>query len=948
MLMAGFVWQASLAQENKKGIYFSHSSGFYDTPFDLSLTAENPAATLNYTIDGSDPLNSDTRVTVGNNAIIQIDPEIDEIRPTTPAFIVRAVALVADTFSTEYVAGTYIFLDKVKQQSHPGYGWPIGNINEQVIDLDVDTDITEDLEYADLIDDALLDIPTFSVVTDYENLFDRNSGIYVNAQGHGKVWERFCSVELINPDGSEGFYENAGLRIRGGWSRHPNFPKHAFRLFFREEYGTDKLRFPLFDQEGVDEFDKIDLRCAQNYSWANGNGELNTFVREVFSRDTQRDMDRPYTRSRYYHLYLNGLYWGLFQTQERAEARYAASYFGGDKEDYDVVKVNTDYYQYEMEATDGNLDAWNRIWSLCTTGFYNNKEYFRLEGKNSIGKPLKGAEVLVDIDNLIDYMMIIFYTGNYDSPVTQFRGNDFPNNVYCIYNREDKSQGFKFLSHDAEHSLMYKSITAGTGLNEDRVNIGTISGDQKMEIREFKYFNPHWLHHKLTQNEEYRIRFADRAEKHLSNGGVFTEENAVKRFNNRAKEIDMAIIGESARWGDTRHHPAYTRDNAWLPELENVRQKYFPYRTDIVIKQLQRADLYSHMSTVKFVVADTLFELSEYYIENEIDISIENPNSGGIIYYTLNGDDPRQVGGYLTLGAMELNDQASLNFRNSALLNFRVLKGDNWSALRTLNLISDQDDLTNLKLTEIHYHPKDEIQGADTLKSKDLEFIEFKNIGETALNLSGIQIDSAVNFTFPPNTILAPGQFYVVASKPTVFYDYYALHANGNFKNNLSNSGEQIVVSDSKGNVLINLSYSDNDPWPDKADGDGPSLVSIHFNPTDDPANPDYWRISIYDGGTPFRDDELITNIEKENFNTGLKVYPNPARNEVNVSVNNLSQEAILDISIYNLDGKKVWSNQVLNHSKIDLLSSGADRGIKVMTIKHKGYFATSKICINP
>ena len=74
-------------------------------------------------------------------------------------------------------------------------------------------------------------------------------------------------------------------------------------------------------------------------------------TREVFSRDSQGDMSQPYTRSRYYHLYLNGMYWGLFQTQERAEARFAAEYLGGNDEDYDVVKVNTEDWNYRIEAT---------------------------------------------------------------------------------------------------------------------------------------------------------------------------------------------------------------------------------------------------------------------------------------------------------------------------------------------------------------------------------------------------------------------------------------------------------------------------------------------------------------------------------------------------------------------------------------------------------------------
>jgi hypothetical protein len=225
----------------------------------------------------------------------------------------------------------------------------------------MDPDVVNDSRYSSSIKVSLLGIPSISVVTDMAGLFDPSVGIYVNADGHGLDWERFSSVELINPDGSSGFHVNAGLRIRGGWSRHDDFPKHSFRLFFREAYGVPKLEFPLFGDEGVSEFDKIDLRCEQNYSWANWSGEHNTMVREVFSRDSQRDMGQPYTRSRYYHLYLNGMYWGVYQTQERSEARYASDYLGGSKEDYDVVKVNTENYAYRIEATDGVLTTCCRV-----------------------------------------------------------------------------------------------------------------------------------------------------------------------------------------------------------------------------------------------------------------------------------------------------------------------------------------------------------------------------------------------------------------------------------------------------------------------------------------------------------------------------------------------------------------------------------------------------------
>lgn len=103
---------------------------------------------------------------------------------------------------------------------------------------------------------------------------------------------RESASELLNPDGSAGFQINAGLRIRGGWSRHPNYPKHAFRLFFNSIYGASKLDYPLFGDEGTSKFDKIDLRCDQNYSWANAGWESahNTGAREVFSRDTHKEI----------------------------------------------------------------------------------------------------------------------------------------------------------------------------------------------------------------------------------------------------------------------------------------------------------------------------------------------------------------------------------------------------------------------------------------------------------------------------------------------------------------------------------------------------------------------------------------------------------------------------------------------------------------------------------
>jgi hypothetical protein len=155
------------------------------------------------------------------------------------------------------------------------------------------------------------------------NLFDPVTGIYANASGHGEEWERPMSLELLDPTNAVPgrFQENGGLRIRGGFSRNPQFFKHSFRIFFNRGYGAGSLKYPLFEDEGAQEFDKFDLRTSQNYSWPrNESPTFDTMVREVFCRKTLGDMGQPYRRSRYYHLYLNGQYWGLYETDERPSA----------------------------------------------------------------------------------------------------------------------------------------------------------------------------------------------------------------------------------------------------------------------------------------------------------------------------------------------------------------------------------------------------------------------------------------------------------------------------------------------------------------------------------------------------------------------------------------------------------------------------------------------------
>lgn len=881
---------------------FSTERGFYSEPFDLLIFSKPSGLTIYYTLDGTDPRTSITAISESAPVQIHIDPEITTGRDGAPGIVIRACASQGDSLFSLVATYTFLFLNKIKTLSpdgvQPGPQWPLPNNSDysfQFIDYGMDPDVMNDIRYQNKIEAALLAIPTISIVTDLNNLFDPDSGIYVNAYERGKEWERKASIELLNPDGSPGFQIDAGIRIRGGWFRHPMNPKHAFRLFFREEYGFDKLRFAMFGAEGTDEFDKLDLRTSHNFSWSSMGDPLNTMNRDVFSRDTQREMRQPYTRSRYYHLYINGTYWGLYQSQERSEARFAATYFGGSRDDYDVIKISVppEAY-YEIDATDGNLLTWQELWQACQVGFSTNASYFKIQGLNPDGTRNPEYKVLLDIDNLIDYMLLIFHTGNLDAP-TDLSGTR-PNNFYAIYNRNEPD-GFKFFAHDNEWTMLF--LNNRSGLYYNKV-------DDNPTVTNSKGLHPHYIHRKLTANPEYRMRVADRVYKHFFNHGALTPATCTARFLARANEIDLAIIAESARWGDAKEEKPFTKDDHWLPAINDIVNNWFPNRTNIVLGQLKSANLYPTFNPPLFLNND--IEIQEEYLETSTGFSlvVVNPDtSKGDIYYTLDGSDPRQIGGQVSEQAMYGADRDTVIISTTTAIKARTKYGSNWSALHQITLAVPNQNWHNLKFTEIHYNPLDE----GTVSGREYEFIELKNIGSQPLNLTQVAFGDGILYTFPTGTVLNAGEFIVLASNSTEFARRYGFAPFAAYVGQLDNAGEQVAIITASGDTIISFKYDNQSPWPEQADGSGYSLVPKNPDQLDDPGNPDNWRASYRIHGSPGVDDVVMGIVTVSDplpdRYTLHQNFPNPFNSKTMISFS-IPAKMQVQIAVYDITGKNV------------------------------------------
>ena len=120
--------------------------------------------------------------------------------------------------------------------------------------------------------------------------------------------------------------------------------KRSYRLAFRREYGAGIFNTRLFStapmngDTAAESYNRIMLRGGNNRAWSRGwNPDTTTFARDQWYRDSQVAMSGVGSRGTFAHLYVNGIYWGLYNACERTDGSYSASYLGGDEADWYAV-----------------------------------------------------------------------------------------------------------------------------------------------------------------------------------------------------------------------------------------------------------------------------------------------------------------------------------------------------------------------------------------------------------------------------------------------------------------------------------------------------------------------------------------------------------------------------------------------------------------------------------
>ncbi|MBO5352800.1 MAG: CotH kinase family protein [Lachnospiraceae bacterium] len=463
-------------------VAFSVESGFYEDSVKLDLSCNVEGAKIYYTLDGSTPDETSTlyestiRITRNYSENIlsaQKNTSASNTylpkKPVTKATVVRAVAYLPDGTVTPVCHGSYfVGIDRESQ-----YG----------------------------------DVPVISLITDFDHLYDYETGIYVLGKTHadwltedpshaflegwqqlanysnsGKEWERPISVEYISPDGTPGFKLNMGVRIMGGASR--NQTQKSLKLIAREEYGAKALEFELIpdnlrsDGAGV-------LTRYKSFVLRNGGNDADFGrVRDPLLQALAENCRFETQQATPCIVYLNGEYWGLYSITEDYSDNYFENNYGVDNKNVVLVKCG------EIEdGEDEDITLFQDMYNFIVTNDMSRPELYA------------AACDLVDIGSFIDYFAFELYVANEDSI--------FENNNWRMWRVREADHAtavadgkWRMAAYDTDYSTGIYSGAASAGTDNITARITASSSEERQA--NIEHYVPLELFRSLLNNDQFR------------------------------------------------------------------------------------------------------------------------------------------------------------------------------------------------------------------------------------------------------------------------------------------------------------------------------------------------------------------------------------------------------------------------------------------------------------
>ena len=566
---------------------FSKPAGVYSgEAFPVSII-HTPGTALTFTTDFSVPTED--------------SPEYLHAITVEGTTIIRAVATAPDCLPSPVVTASYLFKEDVLGTASQGQiptdhqvkpeAYPDSTSMEPyLIDYEMDPILIQ--ANKDELMTQLSLLPTVSLVLPPRDFFSQGSGgIYANSSisdqneldPQGNKWRRLASLEYIGANNSQWVQETGELSIAGNSSIQPSqSAKHGLKIGFDGKFSSTPegaMRFlqDPFTNATLTKYKTLMLRNATHDSWTLGccaflRNEA-TYTKEAWARATHAAMGHRIAQRQWVHLYIDGLYWGLYDFSERINEEYMKA-DGQMNAEYDVRKW--------ADAEDGDLIAWDEMIRRAQEAETENAPL------NSTFHPKWTALTeMIDLDNYIDYLIVNQYIDPLDWAANwrAARRKDLddrtdPDNI--IYASAAEAQRFQFFIWDAEASMV-----------EGRVGFDRSGDDLGSAV----------VHGHLLSLPKYQEAWKNRVALHFDAvGGAFGLEQGVDgnnnpielhqasiRFDLEAALFDLGSHCESARWGDSVGGAVYTRTH-WLTNAP-ARSNWLATRRAYFLNHLQTRGL---------------------------------------------------------------------------------------------------------------------------------------------------------------------------------------------------------------------------------------------------------------------------------------------------------------------------------------------------------------------
>ena len=558
-------------QENSQ-IIASHFSGFYQDSFHLSLTPTVSGQKIYYTLNGEIPT---------SNSLLYTSPILIQNNANTPnnwSDIPTTPLEIPDSLSDNL---WHQPLNVNKSNILRYASFEGNNLKSPVYNK---TYFVNSHQY---------NYPVVSIVTDSLNLFDDSIGIYIpglrhekdgfgwfgygNYHNRGREWERPIHVSYFETDGNLAFETNAGMRMRGNGSA--TMPQKSFGIYFRNEYGLNKIAHPVFSNTELTGYKRLVFRNS-------GQDFRRTHFKDALIQSLLRPLALDLQNFEPSIVFINGEYWGIHNIREKYDKHYFKNHYGVEEEDsIDILK-----------------------WCGFIEEEGNNDDYYALEDyiyANDLAEDVHYEYVKsqVDISNFIDFQIAEIY----------FANHDWPCNNYKMWKTNKENSKWRFLIYDLDFTVYLNGIKL-----YDKLGMKHATGNDGWNHCECSNI----LFIKLLENSSFKELFINRFKEHLST--IFRTDHVLNHIDTFTQLYNLEIEEHIDRWN-------YPLDMFnWFYNIEIIRE--FAINRPCFMKE----DLIEF-----FNLTELDFDCSnpdDFKIEESSLLIIPNPTSNNFYFKSLVND----------------------------------------------------------------------------------------------------------------------------------------------------------------------------------------------------------------------------------------------------------------------------------------------------------------------